>query len=275
MKVEDCIVAVERRSLGGCMDLAFVFARRFAWPVTSLTLCFAIPSLILTWLVTDAMRHDVLVPGLLIYAVFNMLFSGALVSAVGPQVFGVPITTGRALRGLLSRCISYSFLGLLTRATCLCFFAPFAVVWPYAGHLPEVMFLEKTPLNLVTERCSWLSKGGGYARNFSRMISLIFFGTIFCVGLFLAADVFVSYAFHVRIFAGSIAAGPDQLEALTSKVIDDPKVLVTMQACVWVVAPVIRLTWFFCYLDQRIRNECWDLELQNRVEAGRLEEQMA
>ena len=36
--------------------------------------------------------------------------------------------------------------------------------------------------------------------------------------------------------------------------------------------PVIRLAWFFCYLDQRIRNECWDLQLQFRAEAARLEE---
>jgi hypothetical protein len=35
---------------------------------------------------------------------------------------------------------------------------------------------------------------------------------------------------------------------------------------------VIRLAWFFCYLDQRIRNECWDLQLQYRAEAARLEE---
>lgn len=29
MKVEECIVTVERRSMGGCLDLAFVFAGVF------------------------------------------------------------------------------------------------------------------------------------------------------------------------------------------------------------------------------------------------------
>jgi len=52
-------------------------------------------------------------------------------------------------------------------------------------------------------------------------------------------------------------------------------VVVTLQIAMWLTYPIIRLAWFFCYLDQRIRNECWDLDLQCRVEAVRLEEQMA
>ena len=36
MKVEDCIVTVERRSTGGCLDLALVFTRRFWRPLYTL-----------------------------------------------------------------------------------------------------------------------------------------------------------------------------------------------------------------------------------------------
>jgi hypothetical protein len=39
----------------------------------------------------------------------------------------------------------------------------------------------------------------------------------------------------------------------------------------WIVYPVIRLAWMFCYLDVRIRKEGWDLEIDFRVEARRLE----
>ncbi|MEZ6063724.1 MAG: hypothetical protein R3C19_25525 [Planctomycetaceae bacterium] len=70
MKVEDCIVSVERRSLGGCLDLAFVFARHFAAPIARLTLMFAIPSCALVWLLTSR-ATDMLIPSILIFLFFN------------------------------------------------------------------------------------------------------------------------------------------------------------------------------------------------------------
>ena len=53
MKVEDCIVTVERRSLGGCLDLAFVFAREFAGPLTRLWLICAVPACVLVWMISS------------------------------------------------------------------------------------------------------------------------------------------------------------------------------------------------------------------------------
>ncbi len=275
MKVEDCIVSVERRNLGGCLDLAFVFARQFAAPLSLLTLCFAVPSTVLVWLVADAVRHDVLIPCVMVFAVFNMLFSGAVVTTVGPQVFGVPISTSAAVKGLLSRIVSYAFLGILARMTGFCMFLPLLFVMAWCGHLPEVMFLERTPLNQVTQRLSWLGKGGGYSRNLSRIVSLMTFAAILSVGIFMIIDMVAGLVFHAPIFYGSIGAGPDRWEALQSKLIDAPAFVTAFQVALWIVSPIIRVAWFFCYLDQRIRNECWDLELQYRVESGRIEEQMA
>ena len=56
MKVEDCIVAVERRRLGGCIDLAFVFVRTYALPIGILTLTFAVPCCLLTWLLAEVQQ---------------------------------------------------------------------------------------------------------------------------------------------------------------------------------------------------------------------------
>lgn len=275
MRVEDCIVAVERRSLGGCIDLAFVFSRRFALPLLSVMLCFAVPSVILTWLVADALRADVFLPSVIVFAFFHTLYSGALVATVGPQVFGVPISTKAALKGLMSRLISYAFLGVLAKLTGFCLLVPLLFVSAWCGHLPEVMFLERTPLNQVTQRLSRLGKGGGYSRNLGRIVSLGLFWIILAFGIFRAIDVIAALAFNTPIMEGTIATGPDWGRAFTSKLIDDPAVNVFMQISFWLASPIIRLAWFFCYLDQRIRNECWDLELQYRVEAGRLEEQMS
>lgn len=51
----------------------------------------------------------------------------------------------------------------------------------------------------------------------------------------------------------------------------DPVTVTTLMALLWVVYPVARLAWFFGYLDQRIRNECWDVELDFRREVRRME----
>ncbi|MEQ9407857.1 MAG: hypothetical protein RIK87_09015 [Fuerstiella sp.] len=275
MRVEDCIVTVERRSAGGCIDLGLVFARQFAGPVLSVTLCFAVPSTILVWLTGSARRHDVLFPSLMIFGFFNMMASGALVATVGPQVFGVPISTRAALRGLLSRLFSYAFLGTLARLTGCCVFLPLLFVMAWCGHLPEVMFLERTPLNQVTQRLSWLCKGGGFSRNLGRIVAIGVFWAILTIGLFMILDLLSGWVFNMPICFGTIAPGPDLREAFLSRIVDDYVVATVMQIALWVTWPMVRLAWFFCYLDQRIRNECWDLELQFRVESGRLEEQLA
>lgn len=275
MKVEDCIVTVERRTVGGCIDLAFVFARHFATPLIKLTLCFAVPSTLLVWLVADSLRRDVVIPSMCIFGVFSMLMSGAMVASVGPQVFGVPMTIRAALRGLVSRIFSYSFLGVLSRLTGFCLGIPLLFVMAWCGHLPEVMLLERTKLNSVTQRLSWLCKGGGYSRNLGRLITIGVFWLFFAFGIFMLIDIVCGVVFNYPIFFGTIAPSPDMRAAFASKVIDDPVLITTMQIALWMTYPIARLAWFFCYLDQRIRNECWDLELQFRVEAARLGEQPA
>ncbi len=275
MKVEDCIVAVERRSLGGCLDLAFVFAREFAAPITRLTLMFAVPACALVWLIASY-STDMLMPSVLIFLCFSSLYNGALIAAVGPQVFGVSISTRHALRDLRKRLFSYGFLAFLYRfllfMSMFCMVFPSLIVATHFGHLPEVMMLEQTPFSRVLQRLSWLGRGGGFGRNFSRVLGLMAFWALFSVGLFFIIDLLMLVLFHIPVFTGQFTGGQmfsgDQL---ASVVLDSPVFLTVVHVALWLPFPVVRLAWFFCYLDQRIRNECWDLELQFRVEAARLE----
>ena len=275
MKVEDCIVTVERRNVGGCIDLAFVFLRQFLGPLYLLTACFAGPSLFFVWSTGESMRHDVLVPSILIFSFFSILLSAAMVATVGPQVFGVPISTRAAVKGLLSRCIPYILLAVLFRMSGFCLLVPLLFAMAWCGHLPEVMLLERTPLNQVTQRLSWLGKGGGYSRNIGRILAITGLWCVMSLGVFMLADLLSGWLFNKPIFFGTIAPGPDMVYSFQSRLMDDPFLITVMHAALWFTYPIVRLAWFFCYLDQRIRNECWDLELQFRVEAGRLEEQPA
>ena len=42
-------------------------------------------------------------------------------------------------------------------------------------------------------------------------------------------------------------------------------------AVAFLVYPIGRLAWFFCYIDVRVRRDCWDMELSIIQEAERLE----
>jgi hypothetical protein len=91
--------------------------------------------------------------------------------------------------------------------------------------------------------------------------------------LFVLIDVAATMVFNRPIFfAILLEASRDGRDVFLQLTHDDPAFLTTIQLALWLPYPVIRLAWFFCYLDQRIRNECWDLQLQYRAEAARLEE---
>lgn len=276
MRVEDCIVSVERRSTGGCLDLAILFTRQFAGPIYRLMLVFALPCCGLVWVLASR-TTDMLIPSLILFAVFTALFSGALVAAIGPQVFGVRISTRAALLSLRQRLGPFLLLSLLARGlqllTSFCVVFPSVFVTAWCGHLSETMMLEKTPMSQVMPRLSWLASGGGYARNLGRVTSLLLFWGLLSFGLLMLTDLLASALFHVEILHGQLSlAGPDADVQLQSVAFDDPLLLTTLQIVLWLPYPVVRVAWFFCYLDQRIRNECWDLDLQFRIEAIRLEE---
>lgn len=276
MKVEECIVTVERRSVGGCLDLAFVFAREFAGPLSRLWLICAVPSCGLVWLMASE-STTMLVPSMLVFMFFSAMFNALLVSCMGPQVFGVPISVRAAVNAWRRRFFGWLLLTLVTRffqaITGFCFVIPSVFVTAFAGHVPEVLLLEQAPVRGVITRLNWLSLGGGYTRNLGRVVILLIYWATLSSGLFVLMDVVSSVLlkrplFFAIVFEGSID-WRDRFVQLTQ---DDPSFLTSIQLALWLPYPVIRLAWFFCYLDQRIRNECWDLQLQFRAESARLEE---
>ena len=53
--------------------------------------------------------------------------------------------------------------------------------------------------------------------------------------------------------------------------LSDSRCLAVLTAAVLFVFPIARLAWFFCYIDLRVRRDCWDMELLFQQEARRLE----
>ena len=275
MKVEDCIVTVERRSVGGCLDLAFVFAREFAGPLFRLWLICAVPSCGLVWLMASLSASMLLPFSLVIFMFFSAMFNALLVSCMGPQVFGVPISVRAAVRAWRKRFFGWLLLTMVTRffqaITGFCFVIPSVFVTAFAGHVPEVLLLEQAPLNGVVTRLNWLSLGGGYSRNLGRVVTLLLYWATLSTGLLLIMDVCASILLkRPLVFTILFEGSSDRVDRFYQLTVDDPSFLTVIQLALWLPYPVIRLAWFFCYLDQRIRNECWDLQLQFRAEAARL-----
>ncbi|MDA1232910.1 MAG: hypothetical protein O2856_19245, partial [Planctomycetota bacterium] len=115
MKVEECIVTVERRSMGGCLDLAFVFAREFSGPLFRLWLICAVPSCALVWLLASV-SAGMLLWSLVIFLFFSSVFSALLVACIGPQVFGVPISVRASLKAWGKRFWGWLLLSFVLRA---------------------------------------------------------------------------------------------------------------------------------------------------------------
>ena len=275
MKIEDCIVSVERRTAGGCLDLAIVFTQHFAGPIVRLLVTFALPCCLLTWWLTND-STDMLLIAVPIFSIFASLMSAALIATVGPQVFGVPLSTRNGLTAIRHRFFAFVFLTSVVRMAQLvlgcCLILPLVFPTAMLGHLNEVLFLERTPFKEVTRRLSTLGKGGGFSRNLSRVVGLLGFWALCSVGLFIFGNQLAGWIFNVPIFEAPLVGGEDWGKALAASLVDDQAVVLLMQISVWIPFPIVRLAWFFCYLDQRIRNECWDLDLQFRAEATRLEE---
>ncbi|MCA9073117.1 MAG: hypothetical protein KDA84_29545 [Planctomycetaceae bacterium] len=86
--------------------------------------------------------------------------------------------------------------------------------------------------------------------------------------LFITADALASLIFRTPIFLGrlnSLPAGSDLEEYLKhgwDLLFRDPVVLTTLTSTALLVYLVNRLAWFFCYIDIRVRRDCWDLELK-------------
>jgi hypothetical protein len=86
--------------------------------------------------------------------------------------------------------------------------------------------------------------------------------------LFVSLDAASSLFFRTPIFLGRLAGLPPGAEAEVylkeawELLARDPLVLAALTATALLVYPINRLAWFFCYIDIRVRKDCWDLELR-------------
>lgn len=273
MRIDGAVFSIERRPVGACIDLAVVFLRAHFLPVMLLTLLFALPHCVGTWWVMT--YHGWVFAACVALFGFVSPFAGAaLVAAAGPRLFGDSFSIRRSLGLVLRRIIPLTLIGLTARG--LTYMASTVLIFPgyllatRYGFLAEVFLLEQCPLRKYEARLNDLLSMT-YRLQLGRLIGLVAFFTVTVTCLFLLLDTASGTLLGLPVLLGRFS-GLENLEVeLTVFLTEDPLVGTTWIAMMWLVYPLARLAWMFCYLDVRIAQEGWDMDLAFRIEAQRLE----
>jgi hypothetical protein len=107
------------------------------------------------------------------------------------------------------------------------------------------------------------------------------FGLLVWGVLFVTADACASLFFRAPIFLGRLQDLPpgseakDYFQHAWELLLHDPLILATLTATALLVYPINRLAWFFCYIDLRVRKDCWDLEIRISNETHHIAEALA
>jgi hypothetical protein len=130
------------------------------------------------------------------------------------------------------------------------------VTWPY---LNEMILLERNPLRTKgANRSTWsrsrLFHKGHYGDSFARLLGCGLLSAALASALWLAS-------WHVRGFFTQAYE------------IDSTMFTIHLPVALWTVATFFTVVRFLSYLDRRIRNEGWEVELVLRAEAERLARQ--
>ncbi|MDY0002243.1 MAG: hypothetical protein RBU30_13180, partial [Polyangia bacterium] len=134
-----------------------------------------------------------------------------------------------------------------------------------AASLPEAVLLEQLRGARLRHRLGELTRGVQSSPVMS-FVTIWTYTLLSVVSLFLLAHFVSDNILGTPIWYHPGEGASAALDRLTY----DPVAVTSLMACLWALYPVARLAWFFVYLDQRIRNECWDVELDFRREAKRL-----
>lgn len=282
MKFEHARLSLSPRSTANCFDLAVWFCGRHVGPVIGLWAIFAVP--LATVVYYTAWHSAWGFPAAL----------GAWFLGTGP--FGVMLAGGAArsafgeelsLRKMLSdlktdwplvvRVLALRVPIILGFAVCL---IPGALLAVSTGFWAESRILSPLHQQRHDRRSGELVKLE-FVDLAVRAFLLLCAGFVLWMIWELTADVAWTILFGRSLFFGRLHelgnVFTDEVEVNTyvehlwRLATSDPAVLVLHLTTGLAAYAVCRLAWFFCYIDLRVRRDCWDLELEMLDESQRLD----
>jgi hypothetical protein len=305
MRFDQVAVPLAPRSTTNCLDLAVCFLRHYLRPIAALWAAVAIPGCALVYLLVDRYEFELPLAVLVFFGLTSPL-GVVLMAGAGPCVFGEPFT----FRGTWSR-LGWRGVGLLLRGIALRIaIAPGLVVFVFAGWflavMGQVLYILLAALGLVLLVLGWylavrtgffveqsvLSKMARHLHDrrtdellqgeigdlFVRSAGIgVFCGFLWAV-LLLTFDFASSHLLGLPILLGRLKSDASYFDNIWGTIghgmqflWSDPIVVTAALAVAFLVYPIGRLAWFFCYMDVRVRRDCWDMELSIIQEAERLD----
>lgn len=267
------------RTLGSNLDLALLLLRAGWWGYFTAWLWCTAPAAALigatyrfhSWTLPQASVLCFLAAGVL----------GTLVAALtGAQVFGVGTTLSQAysLLGprawwyLTQRCARSllqlpAFFLLLYPGLLLAYHWPFRTEARVLHNIDPVLHRDQDT-RLLDKEPSQLS---------GIWFTLVGQGVLLCGVLLMTVDFATTWLLGTPVLMGRLGIDPAYaddsgaiLQATLQFLWSDPLVLVVELAVALFVFMYLRITWFLSYIDLRVRNDCWDVELKLRQEAAEL-----
>ncbi len=253
MKIDRATIEIRPRGLCEIIDLALLFYRRHLNPLLPIALLFGLP-IVMLGLVVYLVSGELWL-GCLAFWLVLPLMSGAVILTASRLVFGVKlnVSLARALYGKIWA--GHFFLALVQR------FAQLALIPFIYGYLLRLMW-SFTPMVVLLERLGGLPLRLRQ-RTLYRRGAAASFGLELMITL--NATVIVAALAFIIDLIGSDFLGLWKNYELFTTAAGDPLKVGLWLLIVLVVLPVVQLSWFFFYLDARIRQEGWDLELGFRA----------
>ena len=259
MLVDDTTIEIRTRSTTEIVDLAFLFYRTHLGALAGVALALGVPLIgaaaALHWATGQWWV------ALLFFWLTLALPSGAVVLTASRIVFGSRLGVGRALSLYRPLWAGAFFRGLLHKILSL-LLLPFVVGYSLRlrwGFTPMIVLLERlSGKALATRRAGLRRRGGASGFGLEAALAIVMAALLLGVALFFelgASDI--------------LAIWPDGA-LFTPDVIDEPVRFALWLAAALIVSPVATLSWFFLYLNARIRGEGWDLELGLKGVAARV-----
>jgi hypothetical protein len=280
MRFDQVTVPLAPRSTANCLDLALCFLRHYLKPIAGLWATIALPACILVYVLVD--RYDFhLWMAMLIFFFVTSPLGVLLMAGAAPCAFGERFTYRGTWRRLGWRGVELIMKGLALRVAMalgsLLFLFPGWYLGVKYGFFVEQAILSKMARHLHDRRADELLEGeigdlifrSAAIGTFSAMIWWVLLFTVdFACSTLLGWPILLGRCKVDMSYLGNLW---ELIEYIFGFLGSDPIVITAALAVALMVYPIARLAWFFCYMDVRVRRDCWDIELQIIQEAQRLE----
>lgn len=279
MRFDQVAVPLVPRTTSNCLDLALCFLRAHFAPIVRLWALVSVPACAAVYVLIDRFEFKLPLALAVLFLVTSPL-GVLLISGAAPCAFGEPFTYRGTLQRLGPRGLGLILWGLAVR----CLAAPGLLLFIFPGWylLVRTGFrVEKSALSRIADhlhdrRTSELIKGE-MGDLFVRSAGILLFCSLLWLSLLLTFDFVSSTLLGLPILFGRLQADWSYMDEWGNVAIyalgflwSDPVVITASLATALMVYPIGRLAWFFCYIDFRVRRDCWDMELQISQEAERL-----